>query len=236
MTDSAAPCRVLRREPESPRNGAGPDVTVYRPGVIESEREAGMTQVTGTSFGVGVSSDRGLAVGVETRDGTFTPVLLRGQRLPVQGVRTFTTVADNQTRIEVHVLQGRSDVAADCVSLAKFEVTGLPPGPKGVPEIDVTFEIDLNAILTVTARDSATGLHASAKILPESACWERFISEELARAAGEPLEIPGKGREQCAECGQVCFSVALFGLDNRCCKCTSASPRCEICKRREAIR
>jgi molecular chaperone DnaK (HSP70) len=194
-----------------------------------------MTQVTGTSSGVCVSPDRGLAVGIETRDGTFTPVLLRGLRLPVQNVRTFTTVADNQTRIEVHVLQGVSDLAADCESLAKFEITGLPPAPKGVPQIDVTFEIDLNAILTVTARDSATGLHASAKILPQSVLWDRLFREEAARAEGEPLEIPGKGRERCAECGQVCFSAALPGFDTRCCKCTNARPRCETCKRREEI-
>ena len=69
----------------------------------------------------------------------------------------FTTVADNQTKVEVHVLQGESDMAAYNKSLAKFELTNIPPAPKGVPQIEVTFEIDVNGIVSVSAQDQATG-------------------------------------------------------------------------------
>ena len=98
-----------------------------------------------------------LTLGIETKDGTFTPLIERNTTIPTRKSRIFTTVADNQTKVEVHVLQGERDMAAYNKSLAKFELTSIPPAPKGVPQIEVTFEIDANGIVSVTAQDQATG-------------------------------------------------------------------------------
>jgi molecular chaperone DnaK len=106
-------------------------------------------------------------LGIETRDGTFTPLIERNSTIPTRKSRIFTTVADNQTKVGVHVLQGESDMAAYNKSLAKFELTNIPPAPKGVPQIEVSFEIDVNGIVSVSAQDQATGrshsmvIHAS---------------------------------------------------------------------------
>ena len=106
-------------------------------------------------------------LGIETRDGTFTPLIERNSTIPTRKSRIFTTVADNQTKVEVHVLQGESDMAGYNKSLAKFELTSIPPAPKGVPQIEVSFEIDVNGIVSVSAQDQATGrshsmvIHAS---------------------------------------------------------------------------
>ena len=89
-------------------------------------------------------------LGIETKDGTFTPLIERNSTIPTRKSRVFTTVADNQTKVEVHVLQGESDMAAYNKSLAKFELTNIPPAPKGVPQIEVSFEIDVNGIVSVS--------------------------------------------------------------------------------------
>ncbi len=86
-------------------------------------------------------------LGIETKDGTFTPLIERNSTIPTRKSRVFTTVADNQTRVEVHVLQGESDMAAYNKSLAKFELTNIPPAPRGVPQIEVSFEIDVNGVV-----------------------------------------------------------------------------------------
>ena len=105
-------------------------------------------------------------LGLETKDGTFTPLIERNSTIPTRKSRVFTTVADNQTKVEVHVLQGESDMAAYNKSLAKFELTNIPPAPKGVPQVEVSFEIDVNGIMAVSALDQATGRSHSMVIHP----------------------------------------------------------------------
>jgi molecular chaperone DnaK len=105
-------------------------------------------------------------LGIETKDGTFTPLIERNSTIPTRKSRVFTTVADNQTKVEVHCLQGESDMAAYNKSLAKFELTNIPPAPKGVPQIEVSFEIDVNGIMSVSAQDQATGRSQSMVIHP----------------------------------------------------------------------
>jgi molecular chaperone DnaK len=128
-------------------------------------------------------------LGIETKDGTFTPLIERNSTIPTRKSRVFTTVADNQTRVEVHVLQGESDMAAYNKSLAKFELTNIPPAPKGVPQIDVTFEIDVNGIVSVGAQDQATGrsqsmvIHSSGGLSPSDV--SRMAAETRARDAEE---------------------------------------------------
>jgi molecular chaperone DnaK len=96
-------------------------------------------------------------LGIETKDGTFTALIDRQSTIPTKKSRIFTTVTDNQTKVEVHVLQGENEQAAYNTSLGKFQLTDIAPAPKGVPQIEVTFEIDVNGIVQVTALDQATG-------------------------------------------------------------------------------
>jgi molecular chaperone DnaK len=124
-------------------------------------------------------------LGIETKDGTFTSLIERNSTIPTRKSRIFTTVADNQTKVEVHVLQGDSDMAAYNKSLAKFELTNIPPAPKGVPQIEVTFEIDVNGIVSVSAQDQATGRSQSIVIHPSGGLSQqdvsRLVEENRAR-------------------------------------------------------
>jgi molecular chaperone DnaK len=120
-------------------------------------------------------------LGIETKDGTFTALIDRNSTIPTRKSRVFTTVADNQTKVEVHVLQGESDMAAYNKSLAKFELTNIPPAPKGVPQVEVSFEIDVNGIVSVSAQDQATGRSQSMVIHPSGG----LSQSELNRLVGE---------------------------------------------------
>src|SRR5438309_5497020 len=98
-----------------------------------------------------------LSLGVETKGGIFTKLIERNTTIPTRKSEIFTTAADGQTSVEVHVLQGERAMAGDNVSLGRFYLTGIPPAPAGVPKIEVTFDIDANGILNVSAKDMATG-------------------------------------------------------------------------------
>jgi molecular chaperone DnaK len=128
-------------------------------------------------------------LGIETKDGTFTPLIDRNSTIPTRKSRVFTTVADNQTAVNVHILQGESDMAAYNKSLAKFELTNIPQAPKGVPQIEVTFEIDVNGIVSVAAVDQATGRSQSVVIHPSSGLSEaemnRLVSDTKSREQDE---------------------------------------------------
>jgi molecular chaperone DnaK len=124
-------------------------------------------------------------LGIETKDGTFTPLIERNSTIPTRKSRVFTTVADNQTRVEVHVLQGESDMAAYNKSLAKFELTSIPPAPRGVPQIEVSFEIDVNGVYNTSAQDQATGRQQSMTIHPSGGLSQaevtRLVEETRAQ-------------------------------------------------------
>jgi len=98
-----------------------------------------------------------LTLGIETLGGVFTKMIERNSPIPIKKTQTFTTAADNQTSVEVHILQGERPLAKDNVSLGRFILDGIPPAPRGVPKIEVTYEIDENGILHVTAKDLGTG-------------------------------------------------------------------------------
>jgi molecular chaperone DnaK len=135
-------------------------------------------------------------LGIETKDGTFTPLIERNSTIPTRKSRVFTTVADNQTRVEVHVLQGESDMAAYNKSLAKFELTNIPPAPKGVPQIEVTFEIDVNGIVSVGATDQATGRSQSMVIHPSGGLSQSEVNRLVAETrASEQAERGRKDQE-----------------------------------------
>jgi molecular chaperone DnaK len=98
-----------------------------------------------------------LSLGVETLGGVMTTLIERNTTIPVRKTEVFSTAEDNQTAVDIHVLQGERPMAADNMSLGRFRLEGIPPAPRGVPQIEVTFDIDANGILNVTARDRATG-------------------------------------------------------------------------------
>ena len=98
-----------------------------------------------------------LSLGVETLGGVMTVMIERNTTIPVRKTEVYSTAADNQTAVDIHVLQGERPLAADNMSLGRFRLDGIPPAPRGVPQIEVTFDIDANGILHVTARDKATG-------------------------------------------------------------------------------
>ena len=96
-----------------------------------------------------------LSLGVETGGGVFTMLIPRNTTIPTERSEIFTTSVDNQNFVPIHVLQGERPMAADNRSLARFELTGIPPAPRGVPKIQVTFRIDANGVVTSTPRTSA---------------------------------------------------------------------------------
>jgi molecular chaperone DnaK len=109
-----------------------------------------------------------LSLGIETRGGLFTKLLDRNSTIPTKKSLVFTTVADSQQVVEVHVLQGERDIASGNRSLARFELVGIPAAPRGLPQIEVTFEVDADGIVSVSARDKMTGLEQAMRITPSS--------------------------------------------------------------------
>ncbi|HZE89404.1 MAG TPA: Hsp70 family protein, partial [Verrucomicrobiae bacterium] len=123
-----------------------------------------------------------LSLGIETRGGMFTTLIERNATIPTRKSKIFTTVTDNQTKVEVHVLQGEREVAAHNKSLGRFELVGIPPAPKGVPQIEVTFDIDSNGIVHVSARDQATSREQRIVVTPSSGLSEREVNEIIEDA------------------------------------------------------
>lgn len=125
-----------------------------------------------------------LSLGLETRGGLFTKIIDRNSTIPLRNSLTFTTVVDNQTSVEIHILQGEREVAAGNRSLGKFELVGIPPNPRGVPQIDVSFEVDANGIVSVSAQDKATGREQQMRITPTSGLAPDEIQQLIKEAEG----------------------------------------------------
>ncbi|MGC9363209.1 MAG: molecular chaperone DnaK [Fidelibacterota bacterium] len=113
-----------------------------------------------------------LSLGIETLGGVATKLIERNTTIPTRKSEIFSTAADNQTSVEIHVLQGERAMAADNKSIGKFHLDGIPPAPRGVPQIEVTFDIDANGILNVSAKDKATGKEQSVRIQTSSGLSE----------------------------------------------------------------
>lgn len=128
-----------------------------------------------------------ITLGIETLGGVMTPMIPAGTTIPTKKTEIFTTAADNQTSVEIHVLQGERPMAADNRSLGRFHLDGIPPAPRGVPQIEVTFDIDANGILTVTAKDKATGKEQTVRITGATTLSEEEI-ERMKREAQEHAE------------------------------------------------
>ncbi|MEO0009609.1 MAG: molecular chaperone DnaK, partial [candidate division WOR-3 bacterium] len=128
-----------------------------------------------------------LSLGIETAGGVFTKIIERNTTIPTRKSQIFTTVEDNQTTVRIHVLQGEREMAADNRTLGVFDLVGITPAPRGIPQIEVTFDIDADGILHVTAKDKLTGKEQSIKITASSGLTkeeiDRMISEAQAHAA-----------------------------------------------------
>jgi molecular chaperone DnaK len=123
-----------------------------------------------------------LSLGLETRGGLFTKIIDRNSTIPLRNSLTFTTVVDNQSSVEIHILQGEREVAEGNRSLGKFELVGIPPSPRGVPQIEVSFEVDANGIVSVSAQDKATGREQQMRITPTSGLTPDEIDQLLKEA------------------------------------------------------
>jgi len=123
-----------------------------------------------------------LSLGVETYGGDMTVMIPRNTPIPYKKCATFTTAADYQTEVEIHVLQGERSLAKDNKSLGKFYLTGIPPAPRGVPKIEVCFDIDVDGILHVTAKDLGTGKEQSIRIQPSSGLTQEDIEKIVKEA------------------------------------------------------
>jgi len=118
-----------------------------------------------------------LSLGIETLGGVFTKLIERNTTIPTRKSQIFSTAADNQTAVEIHVLQGERPMAADNKTLGRFQLVGIPPAPRGVPQIEVTFDIDANGIVHVSAKDLATGKEQSIRITASSGLSEDEIQK-----------------------------------------------------------
>ncbi len=124
-----------------------------------------------------------LSLGLETRGGLFTKIIERNSTIPLRNSLTFTTVVDNQSSVEIHILQGEREISSGNRSLGKFELVGIPAAPRGVPQIEVSFEVDANGIVSVSAADKATGREQQMRITPTSGLSPDEIERIIAEAA-----------------------------------------------------
>ncbi|KPV64913.1 MAG: molecular chaperone DnaK [Candidatus Bathyarchaeota archaeon BA1] len=136
-----------------------------------------------------------LSLGVETLGGIFTKIIERNTTIPTERSQIFSTAADFQTTVTVHVLQGERPMAADNISLGMFNLTGIPPAPRGVPQIEVTFDIDANGILNVSAKDLATGKEQKITITASTKLSEKE-KERMMREAEQFAEQDKRRREE----------------------------------------
>jgi molecular chaperone DnaK len=142
-----------------------------------------------------------LSLGLETRGGLFTKIIERNSTIPLRNSLTFTTVVDNQSSVEIHILQGEREISTGNRSLGKFELVGIPPSARGIPQIEVAFEVDANGIVSVSATDKATGREQQMRITPTSGLSqdeiERIITEaqnsaEADKAQRDRLDLNNK--------------------------------------------
>jgi len=136
-----------------------------------------------------------LTLAIETLGGVATPMIPRNTTIPTKKTETFSTAADSQTEVEVHVLQGERPMAAQNRTLGKFKLSGIPPAPRGIPQIEVTFDIDANGILNVTAKDNATGKDQKITITSSSGLSKEEVDRMAKEAEAHSAEDKAKREE-----------------------------------------
>lgn len=136
-----------------------------------------------------------LSLGIETLGGVCTKLIERNTTIPTKESKVFTTAADGQTAVDIHVLQGERTMAADNRTLGRFQLTGIPPAPRGVPQVEVTFDIDANGIVNVKAKDKGTGKEQEITIR-ESGALSSEEKDHMVKEAEQHAEEDKKKREK----------------------------------------
>lgn len=189
MTRMPAVQEAVRREfGKEPHKGVNPDEVVAVGAAIQA------AVLSGDVKGVVLVDVTPLTLSVETMGGVATPLIERNTNIPVHKSQIFSTASDGQTQVEIHVLQGERPMAADNKSLGKFILDGLPPAPRGIPQIEVAFDIDSNGILKVTASDKATGRSQHITITASSGLSETEI-EKMRKEAEANADADRKRKD-----------------------------------------
>lgn len=183
---------------KEPTKGINPDECVAMGAAIQGAILSGEQQ------GIVLVDVTPLSLGLETLGGVFTKIIDKNTAIPVSKSQVFTTAADNQPQVEIHVLQGERAMASDNVSLGRFFLDGIKPAPRGIPQIEVTFDIDANGIVNVTAKDKATGKAQNITIQSS-----RLSDEEIEkmRRDAEINESADKKRKELIEARNEAESV-----------------------------
>ncbi|MBI2640976.1 molecular chaperone DnaK [Candidatus Roizmanbacteria bacterium] len=174
---------------KEPNRSVNPDEVV----AIGAAVQAGV--LTGETKDVVLLDVTPLTLGVETLGAVATPLISRNTTIPTSKSEVFSTAADNQTQVEVHILQGERPLARDNKSLGRFILDGIPPAPRGVPQIEVSFDIDANGILTVTAKDKATGKSQAIKITGSTGLTKDEV-EKMREEADKHADEDKKEKER----------------------------------------
>lgn len=174
---------------KDPHKGINPDEVV----ALGAAVQAGV--LTGDVKDVVLLDVTPLSLGIETLGGVTTKLIERNTTIPTSKSQVFSTAADSQTAVDIHVLQGEREMAADNKTLGRFQLTDIPPAPRGVPQIEVTFDIDANGIVNVSAKDNGTGKEQKITIQSSSGLEEEDI-ERMVKEAEENAEADKQKREE----------------------------------------
>ncbi len=179
---------------KDPNKGVNPDEVVAAGAALQG---AALDSEGGTGVEMLLLDVTPLSLGVETGGGVFTVLIPKNTTIPTERSEVFTTSVDNQNFVPIHVLQGERPMAADNTSLARFELTGIPPAPRGVPKISVTFRIDANGVVSIDAKDLGTGRSQQMNVQPTSGLTKEQIERIVAE--GERHQAADAVRKELAE-------------------------------------
>ena len=174
---------------KDPNKGVNPDEVVAIGAAVQG------AVLTGEQKDVLLLDVTPLSLGIETLGGVMTVLIPRNTTIPTKKTETFSTADDNQTQVEIHVLQGERPLARDNRTIGKFQLTGIPPAPRGMPQIEVTFDIDANGILHVSAKDKATSKEQKIRIEASSGLSDADI-DRMVKEADKNAEADKKRREE----------------------------------------